>query len=145
MDPNMTSLLTEQLSERAARDPFAALLLQQLSRQSESVEGGGQDVLERRLERASRAITRLRSELTAANAMAAHVARVLGACPACWGLDRFCRRCLGAGTPGSDEPDINALIDWVAPALHRAGVTVSTLRPAVEQTGRPLRSDDGGS
>lgn len=144
MDPNVTALLTEQLSERATRDPLAALVLHQLSQQAETVDDEP-DPLGRRLKRATRTVARLRSDLAAANTMATHVGRVLGACPACWGLDHFCRQCLGAGTPGSQEPDVDALVDWIAPALHRAGLTVSTTRPATEQIGRPGRSEDAGS
>lgn len=141
MDPDMTALLTDQLTERAARDPLAALVLHQLHRQTENVEAEPAH-RDRRLEQANRTITGLRAELAAANVMADHVARLIGACPACWGLDHFCRRCLGAGTAGSHEPDIDALVSWISPALHRAGLTVSTTRPAVTQLGRPERSGD---
>lgn len=124
----MTTLLTEQLGERATRDPFAALLLQQLTSQAETVEDP--DAPDPRLERAARTIARLRAELAAANTMATQVARVLGACTACWGLDRFCGRCRGAGAPGSHTPDIDALVDWIGPALRRGGISLSTTRPA---------------
>lgn len=139
----MTALLTERLSERSAHDPLAALLLQQLSTQAESAEAADADLTDRRLERARRTITRLRSELAAANAMAAHVGRVVGACPACWGLDQFCRQCLGAGTPGSQQPDSEALVAWITPALHRDGLRVSSITSTTEQTRFPGRSDDG--
>ena len=145
MDPTMTALLTDQLSERSARDPFAALLLQQLTTQAEAATVPDPDLTDHRLERARRTVTRLRSELAAANAMAAHVGRLLGACPACWGLDQFCRQCLGAGTPGSQQPDTEALVAWIAPALHRDGLRVSNIPSASEQNRFPGRSDDGSS
>lgn len=145
MDPNMSALLTEQLSERASQDPLAAMLLQQITQTSEAHESGDPDLLDRKLARAKRTIAVLRNEISAANAMAGYVARVLGACPACWGLDHFCRQCLGSGTPGSQDPDIDALVDWISPALHRAGLTLSSTRPVSEQAGQTRRSDDAGA
>lgn len=144
MDPKMTALLTEQLSERAAQDPLAALMLHQLSQQSEAVQDEP-DLVDRKLDRAIRTINRLKVELAAANTMATHVGRVLGACPACWGLDHFCRQCLGSGLPGSRPPDIDAMVSWIAPALRRAGITVSSTRPATEQDGSQERSQHADS
>lgn len=142
VDPNMTALLAEQLSERAVHDPLAAMLLQQLNQTNESDNVEDPDLLNRKLARAGRIIAALRNEISAANTMAAHVARVLGACPVCWGLDHFCRQCLGSGTPGSQDPDIDALVEWISPALHRAGLTLHMTRPATGQTGQPQRSEE---
>ena len=109
-------------------DPLMSMLLQQMAARQEA--DGTPDEVERlkaRLQRAGRLIERLREEAAAANEMASFVARVLGACPRCWGLDRFCRECLGAGTPGSRAPEVADLLDWVGPALQRAGFTTVPL------------------
>lgn len=148
MDPQMTALLTERLTERAADDPIAAMLLAKLSEQND--EPPREDdvaALERKLERAGRFIERMRDELTAANTLAAHVAGLLGACSACWGLDGLCPRCGGTGDPGSRMPQVDALVDWVSPALARAGLGIvsltSTTRTATADAGQRVRSNDG--
>lgn len=124
----LTTLLAEQLGDRATRDPLAALLLQKITRQAEAVEDT--DLTDQRLQRAARTIARLRAEVAAANRMATEVARVLGACGACWGLARACPQCHGQGGPGSQEPDAAVLMAWIGPALQRAGITPSPTRPA---------------
>lgn len=128
-------------------NPLMSMLLQQMAARQEADRTPDQEVeqLKARLQRASRLIGRLRAEAAAANEMASFVARVLGACPRCWGLDRFCRECLGAGTPGSRAPEAAELLDWVGPALQRAGLTAvpstasdSTQEPDTTQQ-RPMR------
>ena len=121
MDPAMTTLLAEQLGERATQDPFAALLLQQLRSNEEGVDDE-LDELRRDVARARQTIERLKTEVGAANAMARYVAQMLGACSSCWGLNPVCPRCLGNGRPGSEQPAIRELLDWITPALHRAGL-----------------------
>jgi hypothetical protein len=143
MDPKVTALLTEQLSERAAHDPFAALMLSQLSQQHESTEPD--PVPDQALERAIRTINKLRADLAAANKMATQVAQVIGACPACWGLDLLCRQCHGSGTPGSRMPDVDALFDWLGPAISRAGLVTATPQFTHDPSHHPRRSDDVGT
>ncbi len=121
MNGDVAALLSEQLAGQADRDPLTALLLSQLAR-AEDASPDEADILRKRLARATRTVERLRTELAAADRMAEHVARVLGACPACWGLDHFCRRCSGSGRPGSQQPDVDALLSWITPALQRAGI-----------------------
>jgi hypothetical protein len=139
MDPAMTTLLTERLGERASQDPLAAMLLQHFQRsvEEDDHEGAGIDELRRKLESATGALDRLRTELSAANAMATHVAKVLGACSSCWGLNLVCPRCLGSGGPGSQPPDINALVNWITPALHRAGLTTTKRSATQPETDHP--------
>ncbi len=76
----------------------------------------------------------LRKELAAANLMVRHVSRVLGTCPACWGLNKFCRTCLGNGGPGTHPVDIDALISWITPALECAGLIITRARVASGET-----------
>ena len=135
VDNQLMATLTEQLSQRAGSDPVMAMLLQQMTSPSPGEAGDELADLQLRLDRATRKIERLRAELVAANAMAAYVARVLGACEHCWGLDQFCRSCLGRGQPGSQPPDADALIDWVSPALRRAGL--ATITEAAARSGPP--------
>jgi hypothetical protein len=126
VDPQLTKLLVDRLQDGAS-DPLHTLLLQQLAAPADDAEEELAQ-LRRRLSAAKRTVEQLKSEVIAANAMAEFVARLLGACPACWGLDRFCRRCLGSGAPGSSEPDVVQLVDWISPALHRAGLTTTPIR-----------------
>ena len=142
VNDQLTAALTEQLSQQAGSDPTMAMLLQQMA--STPPDGADEELAElrSRLERSGRKIERLRAELAAANAMAAYVARVLGACERCWGMDQFCRGCLGRGHPGSSQPDVGTLIDWVSPALQRAGLPTITL--ASDQTRAASEEQEGG-
>jgi hypothetical protein len=142
VNDQLTAALTEQLSQQAGSDPIMAMLLQQMTSTPPAEANEELAELRSRLERAIRKIERLGAELAAANAMAAYVARVLGACERCWGMDQFCRGCLGRGHPGSSPPDVGALIDWVSPALQRAGLT--TIPRASDETGPTLREQEGG-
>jgi hypothetical protein len=137
----LTAALSEQLSQQAGTDPIMAMLLQQMASTPSAGIEEEQAELRSRAERMTRKIERMRAELAAANAMAVYVARVLGACQRCWGLDQFCRGCLGRGRPGSAQPDVPALIDWVSPALQRAGFRAVAL--AAEQTGSPVDESEG--
>jgi hypothetical protein len=128
----LTAALTEQLSRQAASDPVMAMLLEQMtsvSQQEPDEPDRKATELRSQLTQANRKIERLRAELAAANAMAAYVARVLGACERCWGLNQFCRACLGRGRPGSADPDTDALTNWIAPALRRAGLVTTAGAP----------------
>lgn len=127
MNEQLAAVLTERLGEQAGSDPLAALLLSRLTQTPG--EPAAEETLSRRLDRAVAANGRLREELASANAMATHVADLLGACPDCWGLDELCRRCLGAGGPGSSEPDVQRLVRWLTPALRRAGLSLTATSP----------------
>ena len=142
VNEQLTAALTEQLSQQAGSDPIMAMLLQQMANTPPAEADEELIELRSRLERAARKIERLRAELSAANAMAAYVARVLGACERCWGMDQFCRGCLGRGRPGSSQPDVGTLIDWVSPALRRAGLT--TITRASDETGPTSQEEEGG-
>ncbi len=127
----LTAMLSERLSQEAAGDPLTTLLMQRLVAPTPVEDTGpGPADLRARLANSEHLVERLRAELTAADAMAAYVARVLGACPKCWGLDRFCRGCLGEGGPGTFAPDVSQLVEWVTPAFQRAGLTTAPIRPA---------------
>jgi hypothetical protein len=123
VNEQLTAALTERLRAEAGADPLTALLLEQMV--AASAENDETEILKARLGRAQHALDRVRADLVAANTMAEWVAGVLGACPACWGLDRFCRRCSGAGVPGSSAPDLDQLVPWIVPALRRAGLVIA--------------------
>lgn len=129
--------MLRQLAERAAHDPVAGLLLARLQAGETEAEPDPIDVLERRFEAALRANQRLREALVAANEMTAWVARLVGACAHCWGLVADCPACGGRGGPGHERPAVGDLVDWLAPALRRAGLTL--VRQAEV---RPLGSPD---
>jgi hypothetical protein len=129
--------MLRQLAERATHDPLAGLLLARLQSGEAESEPDPLDVLERRFDAALRANQRLREALAAANEMSAWIARLVGACPHCWGLVADCQSCGGRGGPGHERPAVGDLVDWLTPALRRAGIVL------VHQTeAHPLSSPD---
>ncbi len=121
--------MMRQLTERAAHDPLAGLLLTRLQSVDTVEEPDPLDVLERRFDAALRANQKLREALVAANEMTSWIARLIGACPQCWGLVSDCSACSGRGGPGYEQPAVSDLVDWLAPALHRAGLTFARPQP----------------
>jgi hypothetical protein len=89
---------------------------------------------EHKLERAKRIIRELRRDLAGADEILNYIARVLGACSACLGQNRFCPRCRGDGRPGSAAPPEVELLDWVEPALRRLGLRVVRTEQASGRT-----------
>jgi hypothetical protein len=136
VNDQLAQALTQALQGEEA-DPVQALLIQQLAQSADEDADLDAADLHEQLARCRRTVQRLGAEVAAANAMTEWVAQALGACPACWGLDRFCRRCLGAGLPGSSEPDAERLVEWVTPALARSGLTVIPIPPS-DQPGRTI-------
>jgi hypothetical protein len=132
--------MLRQLAERATHDPLAGLLLARLQTPEAEAEPDPLDVLEHRFEAALRANEKLREALLAANEMTAWVARLVGACPRCWGLVEDCPACGGRGGPGYDRPAVGDLVDWLAPALRRAGLTLA--RRTETRTVQPLGPPD---
>lgn len=116
--------MVRQLAERATHDPLAGLLLARLQTGEAEAEPDPIDVLEGRFEAALRANQRLREALVAANEMSGWIARLVGACPRCWGLVPECPTCAGRGGPGHERPAVGDLVEWLAPALRRAGLTL---------------------
>lgn len=91
----------------------AAQLLEQLGRLTESRRAAAApdddpDADELRL-------ARLQRRLRAAAAVLRRAAELLGACPACLGLEPGCRTCRGRGRPGSAPTEARALAIWLAP------------------------------
>ena len=86
------------------------------------------------------AVHRLLGKL-AANEMTAWIARLVGACPRCWGLVAACPSCAGRGGPGHEPPAVDDLVDWLAPALRRSGLALVS-RAEAHRALRPLRSPD---
>jgi hypothetical protein len=119
-------VLTERLRNDPNADPLTALLVEQIisSATAPSAEEMEDEALGTRLARAERSLDRARQDLVAANKMAEWVAGAVGACPRCWGLDRFCRSCSGAGVPGSRQPDLEEFVSWIEPAFRRAGLAI---------------------
>jgi hypothetical protein len=144
-DPvELQAAMLRQLTERAAHDPLAGLLLAHLQAGEESGPDPV-DVLERRLEAVVRANEKLREALVAANEMTTWIARLVGACPRCWGLLPDCTTCAGRGGPGHERPATVDLVDWLAPALRRAGIVLvrrTDAGPAAAPDVRPLSSPD---
>lgn len=109
-DPLMAALFSSMLQQRSANLNTA---------EEESDEGRLR--LERDLTRAKKVIQKLRQEVVSANTMTSYIARVFGACPACWGLNQFCPHCQGQGKPGAYQPAETELLAWVEPALAKLG------------------------
>jgi hypothetical protein len=91
----------DETSQAPAGDPLKTVLALSLMQQFNSRSHDGETVMIRR------------------------VAAIVGACPRCLGDDAACAHCEGEGQPGYRAPDRTALLEWVAPALHRAGLRVS--------------------
>ncbi|TQR88535.1 hypothetical protein D8S82_00560 [Mycobacterium hodleri] len=121
-DPS--AIIMRQLAERAAHDPIAGMLLARLQSDEAANEPDRLEVLERRFDALLRANQQLREALVAADQMTAWIARLTGACPRCWGLAGDCSTCAGRGGPGYERPDVGELVDWLAPALRRSGLTI---------------------
>lgn len=116
--------LLRRLADRAGQDPVAGLLLAHLQAAEADAGPDPVDELQHRFEAALRANEKLRAALLAANEMTAWVARLVGACPRCWGLVADCPSCAGRGGPGHERPDVADLVAWLAPALRRSGLAV---------------------
>ncbi|WP_426514232.1 hypothetical protein ACPPVO_28570 [Dactylosporangium sp. McL0621] len=137
MDDQLKAMLDATM-QRAGDDPLMAMLMQQMAAARTTTEADDEvPQLRKRLAQAQRIIARQRATADAADQMAAFVARVFGACPACWGLNRFCSVCLGDGGPGTRDLDPHELLEWVGPALRRAGLTTTptTSEAAAERPG----------
>jgi hypothetical protein len=125
MNEELTTALTERLRDASNGDPLTAMLVEQIvasaATQGDTVE---EDAIATSLARAERLLERAQQDLVAANTMAEWVAGAVGACQRCWGLDRFCRTCSGAGVPGSRPPDLEEFVAWIEPAFRRAGLVI---------------------
>jgi hypothetical protein len=115
-------------------DPMAMLLMAAARRQQEARDGGGGDEMEAleqraltaeaQLEDARRALRGARAAITSSQALLEYVARVLGSCQRCCGLNPLCPACGGEGRPGSRAPDREELLAWLQPALAHSGLAV---------------------
>jgi hypothetical protein len=133
--------MLRQLAERAAHDPVAGLLLARLRAGESEPEPDPIAVLEHRFDAALRANEKLREALVAANEMTAWIARLVGACPRCWGLVADCPTCAGSGGPGHERPAVGDLVDWLAPALRRAGLTLVRQAEGSPDTTTPTKQE----
>lgn len=97
---------------------------------------------DRRLRRRLRALA---AELRAAQTVADTLAAALGACYLCWGEDRGCGHCGGAGRPGWAEPDAALFAEFVAPALQRMQMQSVSGAPAERPPITVPRAGDGQS
>jgi hypothetical protein len=116
-DPVLAAALASALQQ-----PTDAPVISTLTPDQQEIER-----LRRMLSAAKHRIRELKQDLEAADAMVRYLALVFGACPACWGQNRLCARCHGAGRPGSAQPVEEALLDWVRPALRKLGLRVATI------------------
>ena len=148
MDEALRQMVLDQLAVGgdAPTDPLLGALLGALTQQqAERADEGDDDRLRAELARARRAIARLKENVRAGDTMALFVSEVFGCCPICWGLNRLCATCRGEGGPGYREADVERLLDWVSPALARAGLEVGqisgTEAPRTRDTTVNERSD----
>jgi hypothetical protein len=148
MDQTMTQLLANQLglapedgrlqpSDIAAAlanktsDPILALLLNQIASRAPEAESGALNSnhpnRQREIIRLNKMIARLRRQIASAEGMARYIADTFGACPACWGLNRYCEQCQGQGSPGYANPNLEELRTWLEPALKKGGFHIVPL------------------
>lgn len=129
-------------------DPMAMLLLAAARNQQDARESGGGaadeiEALEQRtlnaeaqLEDARRALRGARAAIASSQALMEYVARVLGSCQRCCGLNPLCPACGGEGRPGYRPPDREELLAWLQPALAHSGLAVvSAPHPTPKQGG----------
>jgi hypothetical protein len=113
-------------------DPMALLLLAAAQRPQETtgadteLEALQQRALtaEAQLEDARRALRGARAAIASAQALTGYVARVLGSCERCCGLNALCPACCGQGGPGYRQPDREELLRWLQRALAQTGLAV---------------------
>ncbi len=117
MDPMIAQLLTHN----GTGPDLNQLLLQLLQNRLEQQAPDNPDQpLERSIGRLRRKNRLLRWRLLAANRFVEGLARLMGACPRCFGQDDDCPLCHGGGAPGSRQP-ATELAAWMQPALERLG------------------------
>ena len=126
-------------------DPMAMLLLTAARNQQDAAGGEGEklEALEQRaanaeaqLEDARRALRGARAAITSSQALMEYIARVLGSCERCCGLNPLCPACGGEGRPGYRPPDREELLVWLQPALAHSGLAVvSAPHPTPKQGG----------
>ena len=149
MDDALRQMVLDQLGGAGdtPADPLLGALLGALAQQQAErrEDEGDDDRLRAELARARRAIARLKENVRAGDTMALFISEVFGCCPICWGLNRLCATCRGEGGPGYREADVERLLDWVSPALARAGFEVvrvaATEAPRTRGTTVNERSD----
>jgi hypothetical protein len=112
MDPSAAPDLGEAVQARI-RDPLLAALAGRLTESATADEADATVEIER-LRRTNR---RLRERLADANALLRRVADMVGACPACVGLERGCTACRGRGVPGSAPPERDEMEAWLGRAI----------------------------
>lgn len=122
---------THRLVEMVSRDnPTLAALLSSMTtpRQSAAAEPT-RPARARRGRRITERLQELEDELDAADELVSYLAGVLGACP-CFGLDRRCPDCGGAGAPGAlGSSDAEQLLAWTRPSLERLGLSIVRDKP----------------
>jgi hypothetical protein len=129
---------------RFQNDPMAMLLLAAAGqRDAHSVDDEVQTLEQRaltaesQLEDARRALRGARSAIASGQALTGYVARVLGSCERCCGLNALCPTCAGQGGPGYREPDRDELLRWLQRALARSDLTVVPASHPTQPEGGP--------
>jgi hypothetical protein len=125
-------------------DPMAMMLLA-AAQSRHDTRGGDEEVeaLEQRalnaeaqLEDARRALRGARAAISSSQALMEYVARAVGSCARCCGLNPLCPACGGQGRPGYRQPDREELLAWLQPALAQIGLAVvSAPHPTPKQGG----------
>jgi hypothetical protein len=120
MDPLMARMLTAAAGKEDSMEDLLRQWIQQWASHAAPPQEEEAERLAIRLRRQNR---RLEERLEAALGFLKALADLMGACPRCFGQDKHCPRCRGAGSPGSRSPDPE-LAGWVKPAFHRLGYRV---------------------
>jgi hypothetical protein len=136
---DVQTLIWNMLSEQIS-DPLLATVLQFMLAQNHRVftQTAGPDEARQHSPQRGRYGAMVSSpdnaQLDTTLATLRHVARMLGACPACCGEEPSCPKCHGSGKPGSAPSAVSAeeFRAWIEPALGRMGMRIADLALADE-------------
>jgi hypothetical protein len=138
---NQLAAPSGEAANGAGGDPLLGAVLASLQQRHDEDDEDDTKRLRAELARSRRAVDRLQQSVRAADTMALYISDVFGCCATCWGLNRLCPTCGGGGGPGYREADVERLVEWVAPALARHGLTVADARSSESNGNGTERSE----
>lgn len=145
MNPQMLNMLQQQLAAQPdgqANPQMSALmqaLLEKQQQKTESTTSSQESSIQIRRLRQSR--NNWKHYAQSLSETVRFFAELFGACPACWGHDNQCPNCRGQGAIGSQNPDLDTLVELVSPLLAEAGLSITPTSDRGVATPQPTPSD----